>query len=101
MSISPVKLVVGIALSGRDEEPSGENGPPPDSDLFGDDEFGENYVDRSNQFATSVDRRFQLNKAAAFLCGPATRAPVAYRMSTNLRCNVKRTIFSCRRLPYL
>jgi len=31
--------------SGRDEEPSGENVPPPDSDPFSEAEFGKNSID--------------------------------------------------------
>src|SRR5262245_10417172 len=54
--VSPAPVVHSSSCgSGRDEEPSGDKSPPPDSDPFSDAESGENNGCQSSQFAADAD----------------------------------------------
>jgi hypothetical protein len=63
------------------EQLGGER-PPPDSDPFGEAEFGENYVRWSRQFGVNVKRRFQFHKRSQLLI----RAHLSATLRDQIHC---------------
>jgi hypothetical protein len=61
LSVPPLRGLCDCG-SGRGEEPSGGECPPPDSDPFNDVEFWKNLVRMSRQFAASLNHRFEFQK---------------------------------------
>jgi hypothetical protein len=62
LSFFPAGLICEIAGPEETKNRAGGGSSPPDSNPFGDREFGKNLGNLSNQFAASANRRFELKK---------------------------------------